>query len=77
MPADTWVAIAAAFELGVATTALEEPSSRSAASPARVIAVPWPRPRCSRRTPIGSISPGRPVPADHTVMAATATSRGP
>jgi hypothetical protein len=39
-----------------------------------VIAVPKPLPRWSWCTPIGSISPGLPGPADHTVTAATASS---
>ena len=41
---------------------------------ARAIAAPKPWPRCSALTPSGSISPGLPVPADHTVVAATAVA---
>ncbi|OKJ72860.1 hypothetical protein AMK30_18060 [Streptomyces sp. CB02460] len=47
---------AAVLELGVQTSALDAPSSRSAAA-ARAIALPWPR---------------RPGPADRTVTVATA-----
>src|SRR5690348_2478337 len=66
-----YAATPATLLLGVHTVALDDPICCRAATAARVMARPCPRPRWSGCAPSGSISPGRPGPADHTVVAAT------
>lgn len=70
-PAETYAATAPTFLLGVHTVAVDAPISCSAEAAATVMARPWPCPRWSRWAPKGSINPGRPRPADQTVVVAT------